>query len=436
MYTRFLVGFCAMAALLAAHGEDINGKRLGTVFNNDINNILYAMDGATATPEQYRKVVETILDAKPGVLAQNVGLPDPVIYRTQVATTFDKYLVEVARQTWPKESDEGSVRQQDVLRKLFAAGTDPLALTIAACRQRGALIVASYRMNAEDWYQYTYLLSDFGRAHPDFRIPGTGNLDPAIPAVYEHRMKVFTEVVSQYDVDGIEFDFRRWYHMVSNPLENHTVLTRMVRETRAMLDEAGKKKGGKRLILGVRVGPSLDSDPNPFLFPGIFYPEKPTNASCKELGLDVKTWVKEGLVDYVCPSLFLATLPGMPLTREFADLAKGTNVGIYPTLWPLAAWMHGVGERRVDFDDPRALALYKYDLCTTALKMYEDGADGISTFNWYAHLRNAKVPHFWTDGEGAAGAGAEAVQTYIYPLLRDREAVKRYLAEPWATPPK
>lgn len=429
----------AQTPAIAPRDASLSGKRLGTVFNNDINNILYWLPGKEATPEKYEQAVFAILDMKPGVLAQNVGLPDPVIYRTKVATTFDKYLVEVSRMTWPDGGGADAVRQQDAFRKLIEAGTDPLTLTVAACRQRGIPIVASYRMNAEDWYANTYLLSDFGRAHPDFRIPNTGNLDPAIPAVYEFRMKLFTEVATDYDVDGIEFDFRRWYHMVSNPLENHVVLTRMVRDTRKMLDEVAQRKGRSRMLLGVRVGPSLDTDPNPFLFPGIFYPEKPTNASCKDLGLDVKTWIAEGLVDYVCPTLFLPSLPGMPLTREFAELAKGTNIGVYPTLFPLAAWMHGVGERWVPMDDPKALALYKYDLCSTALTMYTDGADGISTFNWFGHLRYATSPTGIIEGEkyteATSGPGAEAVQRYVYPLLKDPETIRRYLAQPWAVPP-
>ena len=49
--------------------------------------------------------------------------------------------------------------------------------------------------------------------------------------------------------------------------------------------------GGR--ILGARVGPSLDAEPSPYLFPGIFYPSKPVNASCRELGLDVRTTLQE-----------------------------------------------------------------------------------------------------------------------------------------------
>jgi len=81
------------------------------------------------------------------------------------------------------------------------------------------------------------------------------------------------------------------------------------------------------------------------------------------------------------------------------------------------------------------LALYRYDLVTTALKMYEDGADGISTFNWYSHLRDAKAPYFWTDGEDAVGAAADALQSYVYPLLKNPDKLRWYLAQPWALPP-
>jgi len=58
-----------------------------------------------------------------------------------------------------------------------------------------------------------------------------------------------------------------------------------------------------------RSGPSLDTDPSPFVYPGIFYCRKPLNASCRDLGLDVNTWIAEGLMDALCPSLFLDGLP-------------------------------------------------------------------------------------------------------------------------------
>jgi hypothetical protein len=167
------------------------------------------------------------------------------------------------------------------------------------------------------------------------------------------------------------------------------------------------------------------------------------NASCKDLGLDVGTWLQEGWVDYVCPALFGGHLPGLPKTAEFVELAKGTAVGIYPTLWPVAAWQTRFiiekQKRRyrigLESKDERALALYKDDLCTAALRVYEEGADGISTFNWNAHLRNARMPDVWTEAAGPE-AGTAAVQTYVYPLLKDPAAIRRYRQEPWPVPPR
>jgi len=187
-----------------------DNKRLCHIFNNDIDNLLYASSGKDITIEEYKRGVTAMLGGKPVVLAQNVGLPDPVIYPSKVATSLAKYIVEVSLHNWPQEGPEGATRQADALRRLEALGTDPLAITVKACHQSETVIVASYRMNAEDWYKNSWMLSDFGRAHEANLISGTGALDPAIPGVFEQRMQIFTEVAEQYGIDGIEFDFRRW----------------------------------------------------------------------------------------------------------------------------------------------------------------------------------------------------------------------------------
>jgi hypothetical protein len=126
-------------------------------------------------------------------------------------------------------------------------------------------------------------------------------------------------------------------------------------------------------------------------------------------------------VDYLSPTLFGAALPGIPKTREFSALAEHSSVGIYPTLWTLAPWQNKYPNEPITLEkkDEKNLAVYKDELCSTALRMYGEGADGISTFNW-----------------GGAGPGADVVQAYIFPFLGDRAAVRRYRDEPWAVPPK
>lgn len=388
------------ASSFAAEGRLPDNRSLGSILNNDINNILYAVSGADTTPAEYKKAVMHLLDTQPGVLAQNVGLPDPVIYRTNIATTWDKYM---------------GGDQAAAMAALLAAGTDPFTITIEACRARDVLVLASYRMNAEDFYEETTNMSDFGRAHKDLRIPGANCLDPLHPEVFDHRMAVFREVAENYDIDGIEFDFRRWTHMVSNPLENHAVLTRMVRETRKMLDEVAKKKGRPRLLLGARVAPMIEGDPL-----------GSTDMSCKDLGLDVATWVKDGLVDVLCPSFFWGHNPGDdPKTAEFVALAKGTAVGIYPTVFPYSKWQKESPEaERIEPDETEAVRRYRDDILTAALKCYAEGADGISTFNWVPHqqpgMTRRNIRESW-------GLGAARIQMRLHPLLRDPRALEAEL---------
>ncbi len=73
--------------------------------------------------------------------------------------------------------------------------------------------------------------------------------------------------------------------MISSPLENHPVLTKMVRETRRMLDETARRKGRERMMLGVRGGPSIDDPPGTEHEGG----EAHIDMSSTQLGLDVRT---------------------------------------------------------------------------------------------------------------------------------------------------
>ena len=412
-----LVGAIWLAAACttpAVRPEIPDNKKLGSILNNDINNILIALSGSKTTPAEYKKAVFHLLDAKPGVLAQNVGMPDPVIYRTQIATTWDKYHNQVVAAKWGKERAAQDT-QAACLRALLDAGTDPLALTIEACRRRGVRIVASYRMNAEDFYDAELDLYDFGRQHKNLRIPGANCLDPVHPDVFRHRMAIFTEVANQYDIDGIEFDFRRWTHMISDPHENYPVLTRMVRETRRMLDEVAEKKGRKRLLLGARVGPTIAGERL-----------GKNDMSCQDLGLDVRTWVEEELIDYLCPSFFWGNNPGDdPHTAEFVTLTTGKNVGVYPTVFPFSKWQTESAEKeRIDADEAEDLRRYRDDILDAALKAYAEGAHAISTFNWVPHhqpgMTRRNMRESW-------GLGAAKVQMYLHPLLKDRQALQAYL---------
>lgn len=392
----------------------MNAKKLGSILNNDINNILFAISEEETAPEEYRKAVLHLLGAAPGVLAQNVGMPDPVIYRTEVATTWDKYHGEVRRAVWPDAEADEAEHETRVMCQILAAATDPLTLTIEACREHGVLVLASYRMNAEDMYVGELDLYDFGRQHKELAIPDRNCLDPVHPEVFEHRMAIFEEVAREYDIDGIELDFRRWTHMVSEPQENHPVLTEMVRHTRRMLERVGADRGRARLLLGARVAPTIDG------------PAMGDNdMSCADLGLDVETWVREELVDYLCPSFFWGHNPGDdPHTAEFVELARGADVGIYPTVFPFSRWQaDDPGSERIEVDDHEKMMRYRDDLVGAAVKCYARGAHGISTYNWVPHqqpgMTRRNIREAW-------GLGAARLQMHVHPMLSDCSRLQDY----------
>ena len=250
---------------------------------------------------------------------------------------------------------------------------------------------------------------------------------------------MFGEAANKYDIDGIEFDWRRWTHMISDPHKNHPILTRMVRDARKMLDQAAEKKGRNHLLLGVRVGPMLEGEYVPEEFPGgadhpeswwattspesrakefpdavCPYPDK----SCRDLGLDVRTWIAEGLVDYVCPTLFWPRWPGLPRTSEFAALARGTEVGIYPTLFALPPWLEkewGAVKSLIDPDDLPRLRRYRQEFCSLARRLYDEGADGISAFNWYFH----HYPY-----------GGNAIQARMLSVMDSLQRLDEYSLQP------
>jgi hypothetical protein len=98
----------------------VSGKRLGTIFNNDDNNIIWHMGvhKRPMTPQVYQEYVYRILDLKPGVVAQCVGFPEGTLYPTQVDTCVDKYWAEVCRKTFPATSTSPTPWKPHIVRQL------------------------------------------------------------------------------------------------------------------------------------------------------------------------------------------------------------------------------------------------------------------------------------------------------------------------------
>ena len=250
------------------------------------------------------------------------------------------------------------------------AGVDCLKVLIDRCHHHGMKFIADIRMND----RHGGPRKGLAKEHPEWALLGSGN-DYAISGVRDAMLTFVQEVLDGYDVDGIEYDYMRWCHMFQpgEGKQNAHLLTDLSRRTRKLLDAAARRRGIKRLEFGVRVPQTI--------------------RECNYLGFDLKTWIQEGLVDYVVPSDFFHSDTNMK-TEDFVKLAAGTDCQIYPAIHPM-----------ISMDAPnehyRLMQLVNYR--AAAQNYYEFGADGISPYNYQrsfsrratAHRSSSSAAYMW-----------------------------------------
>ena len=168
------------------------------------------------------------------------------------------------------------------------AGLDQIQVLQHRCHEHDMQFLVGLRMNDRHGiarHEKFYL------EHPEWRLngaPTAGGMDYKYDGVRAPVLKFVEEALQRYDIDGIELDYMRWCHVFepSEAVANTPLLTEFTRRLRRILDEAGCRRG-RRLLLGTRVPQTLDE--------------------CHSLGFDVKTWIQDELVDYICPSDFFFT---------------------------------------------------------------------------------------------------------------------------------
>jgi len=258
-------------------------------------------------------------------------------------------------------------RYRENTKKLIEADANPPKLAVEYCRKLGIKCVPVVRMNdAHDMY-FRYEVTAYKKANPHLLIgyekgyvdwekgvlsyPETGTIDShtwgmfdyAHEEVREHRFRIVEEFITRWDNDGVSLDFDRdpWYFKTEGCEENCRLMTELIRRIRGVLDEQAKKRG-KPQYLHVRLIPEIDV--------------------CWNRGLDIRTWVEEGLVDAISPGCGYMTL-----TLDLApwlELVEGKDCWIYPS--------------NNHWKTPEQTRSW-------AKLMYQRGAHGLYLFNW-GHL--------------------------------------------------
>ena len=342
---------------LAAAREVAKNRRRRLIYNNDSGDIAHA--GAD-TPEGFLSK-----RSKP-ILGSQV---DSVFYCTG-ATTMFTHLAKVG-ETYGEfcpDGSEGAIYRKN-LTALKAAGHDVLNLTVDFCHQHKLEVFFTHRINDIHDTFLDWELTRWKREHPEYLLgtreisagAGGGNspkywwssLDFEKPQVLDYLCRIEEDVCRRYDVDGVEIDYFRSPMFFRPNLdykpatrEQVEILTGFQRRIRNIAYREGNRRG-RPILLAARVPAT---------------PER-----CLHVGIDVKQWIEEGLVDILTVSGGYA-----PFTEPFDEITKlahAHKIPVYPTI--SGSGMRAGKGRYNTIESWRG----------AAANMWHAGADGIVTFN-------------------------------------------------------
>ena len=240
--------------------------------------------------------------------------------------------------------------------------SDPTPVVAQFCRENQIEIFGSLRMNdCHDAFGLPFpkLVYPLKVKHPELLIGnetergGVGDglraamwsgLNFAHEKVRQDRLRWVENTAKKYDLDGIDMNFFRmpWYFKLGEEQQHMPLMTDFIRKSRERLDAISRQRG-KPILLGVRVPDTVET--------------------CNRIGLDIESWLREGLVDrilsgggYVCYST---------PAEELVQLGHRFEVPVYPCINCPANYTLGNGSLR-----------------GAASNLWWSGADGIYLWNF------------------------------------------------------
>ncbi len=257
------------------------------------------------------------------------------------------------------------------LRALEKLGTDPLAEAVKFGHGQGMETFWSCRMNNIEDSFAPWSRSRWKREHPGYLMGAPEDwdkyemtdprkwwcaLDFAVPEVRAHLLRIFEDVFTRYDIDGVEMDWFRHPRFFRETNEDRSVtpehlamMNDFVRGVRALADRAAAQRG-RPLLVSCRVPLSAER--------------------CRFIGLDVNTWLDEDLVDILEMGGDLGPMAMAPQLRSMVELAHKYHV-------PAMANICGSGLQ------PAHAYHTKEAWYGAAMNAWQAGVDGIYTFNLF-----------------------------------------------------
>jgi hypothetical protein len=183
-------------------------------------------------------------------------------------------------------------------QRIHDAGLCPLEMTVEFGHRHGKEVFWTFRVNSlhdgfgsgGHWLEG----NKFKMENPDLMLAprdskrkrmGWTALNYEEAKVQKLVLGLLEEVCQNYNIDGLDIDFMRFHYLFRNTFEGkpatpkqREILTALMREIRGLTEREGLKRG-RPILINARVADSV-----------------PYNL---DHGIDVETWMKEGLIDLV-----------------------------------------------------------------------------------------------------------------------------------------
>ncbi len=241
-----------------------------------------------------------------------------------------------------------------LLQQWLREGVDWVEQLVNETRRRKLEVFWNHRISEVEFTHMAggatkKLTSQLKVEHPDWVVPASwwpqGMWNLVSEGLREHKLTILRELVTRYDLDGIQIDFSRHIPClaVGHQWELRGHVTEFMRMVRLMLLEVAQQRG-RPLLLAAKVPQTLEG--------------------CRADGFDVKAWADQRLVDV----LTLGSR-SMDVAVEGIRAAVGNDVQLQPC-----------------FDDHHATDGYRYGpiefLRGVFANHFQRGADSVATFNW------------------------------------------------------
>ncbi len=217
-----------------------------------------------------------------------------------------------------------------------------------------------------EWPNETEWISNDIIQNPDLRIKPDNSptvLDWSNEAYRNKKLALISEIIANYDIDGIELDFMRFPLLFPDSVtveRRINITSSFIKSVRKYLDKKGlESSSNSNIQLSIRVPVHLND--------------------WKELGLDYTLLDSIGVDMVIVSSYFFSMQQGIDYKSIRASL---DNVDLYFELNYLT-WQQAYGHNNI----VKRLQTQKAQYLTTAFLAKEEGFDGVSFFNFQYHKK-------------------------------------------------